>query len=180
MTDLRSTEIQGLGDSSARLRVYIANRPVFSLPRVASGVVPLTAGDIATIGNACGNGWRKVFNVYAKLLYAMPEQWQFKHGDRWQAFRDTHLLQANSNTALIFDEPKSFDENALNIITGRTYAQQMHIAESLYWITPEFAINKRLNLVVCPYFDYRQLSNSKILYLIDLIQNELDAHKIAK
>ena len=110
----------------------------------------------------------------------MPEQWQFKHGDRWQTFRDTHLLQANSNTALIFDEPKSFDDNALNIITGRTYAQQMHIAESLYWITPEFAINKRLNLVVCPYFDYRQLSNSKILYLIDLIQNELDAHKIAK
>lgn len=180
MTNLLSTDVKGLGDRNARVRVYIANRPAFSLNRDDKGVVGLTHGDIDAIGKACGNGWRKVFNVYAKVLYALPEKLQFKQGDRWQQFRDTHLLQANSNTALIFNEPSEFDASALNIITGRTFAQEMRIAGSLYWVTPEFAICKRLNLVVCPYFDYRQLSNVKILYLIDLIDRELNVQTIIK
>ncbi|MFS1701820.1 DUF6942 family protein [Alteromonas sp. AMM-1] len=180
MIDLTSSKIKGLGDSNARMRVFIANRPAFSLQRLGNGIVPLTAGDIDAIGKACGNGWRKVFNVYAKFLFALPDNLQFKQGNCWQQFRDTHLLQGGSNTALMFGEPNSFEADTLNIITGRTFAQSTNVAQSLYWVTPEFAINTSLNLVVCPYFDYRQLSNSKILYLVDLIHAELNVHAINK
>jgi hypothetical protein len=37
------------------------------------------------------------------------------------------------------------------------------------WLDDEFAIDKEHNLIVCPYFDYRQLSNNKIIRSIAII-----------
>ena len=45
--------------------------------------------------------------------------------------------------------------------------QQLHV--NFVWIDEEFALDKSQNLVVCPYFDYRQLSNVKIEKLVSLL-----------
>lgn len=171
-----------LGNADAKINVYLGNRPNFEFPDPDSRVHSLNTGEIDAIGKACGNGWRKVFNVYAKWLFACPKQiypyaQQFKC---WQDFRDSLLLQKNSSCALVFEPPCFAHDNpqgsgVLHVIMGRTYAKSLNLPSSLNWITPEFAIDTENNLVVCPYFDYRQLSNSKISFLIELISERLTA-----
>ncbi|GGF77493.1 DUF6942 family protein [Alteromonas lipolytica] len=170
MLPLTDPDIIALGDEQARIRVYIGNRPDTVIEHVRPGVSPLLPQDIYRIGQACGNGWRKVFNVYAKLVFALPESLGLR-GDNtsWQAFRDNRLLQAGSGTALWFGVPGEFTPDVLHIVTGKTYANSLTFASSFHWETPEFALDLKRNLVVCPYFDYRQLSNSKILFLIELL-----------
>lgn len=158
-----------LGDANARLRVYIANRPDFVFAHHGREICSVIDGEIAAVGNACGNGWRKVFNVYAKLLFALPDTFTFKTGfSTWQAMRDASLLQLNSNTLLSFSPP-TCEEPGLHIVMGKTYAKGLAIADSLFWLNDDFAINQQKRVIVCPYFDYRQLSNIKIDTLVGLI-----------
>jgi len=134
-------------------------------------MVALTQENIFRIGQHCGNGWRKVFNVYAKLVFTLPPSFGFKqHFNSWQQYRDNSLLQQGSNTALLFTPPDFNDVGGLHIVMGRTYAKSLNLSDSLEWLNPEFGIDTRQKLIVCPYFDYRQLSNAKILFLSDLIR----------
>ncbi len=173
----------GFGDSDFTFAVYIANRPSMTEYRGLSNLRPLIKGEIDSINLACGNGWRKVFNVYAKVLYSL-DQMNFTYSraaSTWQYYRDKHLLQTASKTALMFNPPElsSTDVNpkgrgeAIHIICGKTYAksliQQNKLHVELTWLDKEFAIDKKNNVIVCPYFDYRQLSNVKIEFLSELV-----------
>ena len=91
--------------------------------------------------------------------------------DNWQAYRDQRLLQADSNTALIFSAYQSTppEHNIIHLVMGRTYASSLQLPVSLQWLDKEFACDLEHQLIVCPYFDYRQLSNSKIIHLVDLL-----------
>jgi len=60
----------GLGCEKFTIAVYIANRPPLLEYQQLNQLTAVTTGEIANIGYECGNGWRKVCNVYAKLLYA--------------------------------------------------------------------------------------------------------------
>ena len=159
----------GLGDNNMNFSVYIANTPNMAEYKNIQSTMPLNKGDIDAIGQACGNGWRKVFNVYAKLLYALDSQ-HFSYrsnASSWQEYRDDYLLQANSHTALLFSPPFLFPlKNTVHIICGKTYAKSLlnsgKLKARLTWLDDEFALDKDNKVVVCPYFDYRQLSNIKI------------------
>lgn len=170
-----SDDVSGFGDQAATIKVYIANRPTMAEYQQLDCIQPLQRGEIDAINQACGNGWRKVFNVYAKLLLALDtKQFPFlQQADTWQHFRDSYLLQAASNTALLFSAPMlSTSGNTVHIITGRSYAKTLldnGLQSQLHWLNAEFAIDQHHRLLVCPYFDYRQLSNEKILYLAALI-----------
>ncbi|WP_102796748.1 DUF6942 family protein [Bowmanella denitrificans] len=164
----------GLGDSNAQFKVYIANRPKLPQYLSLSSQLTLKQNDIATIGQACGNGWRKVFNVYAKLMFALQAQGvHLAHGfSSWQQYRDQRMLQSQSSTALMFSPPVLDEQQpAIQVICGRTYAQQLDAEYGLrlFWLNAEFAVSPMYRLFVCPYFDYRQLSNLKIAYLQTLI-----------
>lgn len=169
-------QIIGLGDTDFWIAAYIENRPAFMNLTELSQCQSLASGEIHAIGQACGNGWRKVFNVYAKLLFALPQS-QFNYrtlAPDWQGYRDKHLLQQGSQIALLFSPPAvKPDDNRLHIIMGRTYAKRLvaegQITVPLTWLDNEFAINAEHKLFVCPYFDYRQLSNIKIERLVQLI-----------
>jgi hypothetical protein len=183
----------GLGDTHAQLKVYIDKRPNLDSYDNLSGVRELLTGDIADIGQHCGNGWRKVFNVYAKLVFALnqPALVPLNAATTWQVFRDKSLLQSGAKTSLIFSAP-NFSQSAceqsasqqstteqsrsVHIVMGKTYAQTLPLAPSLTWLDDEFAIDKSTNLLVCPYFDYRQLSNIKIIRLVALINSLLSSH----
>jgi hypothetical protein len=168
--------LTGLGDESAKFRVYIGNRPTYDLSGARQQIVPLMPGELKCIGLACGNGWRKVFNVYAKLLYALPDSvlgaTKNKSLLSWQAYRDQQLLQVGSNTALCFEFNPAIlnSKRGVHLIMGRTYAKSLQLPTQLTWLDKEFAIAPEHNVIVCPYFDYRQLSNIKIIRLVALIE----------
>ncbi|QJR80388.1 hypothetical protein CA267_006165 [Alteromonas pelagimontana] len=168
--------VAGFGDSNALFKVYIGNRPSYKIESQTQSIRPLKTREIYDIGQACGNGWRKVFNVYAKLLYALSCGAINGHSyQSWQQYRDNALLQESSATALLFSAPDFTHANALHMIMGRTYANTLSLPPSLVWLNKEFAIDKINRLIVCPYFDYRQLSNHKIIFLVDLIKQEFGA-----
>ncbi|WP_019025677.1 DUF6942 family protein [Colwellia piezophila] len=170
----------GLGCDQFTFAVYIANRPNMLEYQQLSNITPLTTSEIFTIGQACGNGWRKVFNVYAKLLFALePKVFPFTQlAPTWQKYRDDFLLQNNSQTTLLFSAPLlspqvDKQQNTLHIICGKTHAKKLinsgKLDCQLTWLDDEFAIDRVNKLVVCPYFDYRQLSNNKIERLATLL-----------
>jgi len=166
----------GFGDNNFNFAVYIANKPNMHEYQHLNNVIALTSGEISAINESCGNGWRKVFNVYAKLLYALDEKYfNFSSYEAtWQSYRDKHLLQSQSNTALLFSGPQLGSNNeTLHIICGKGHAKALieggELVNNLVWLDDEFAIDKQNKLIVCPYFDYRQLSNIKIERLADLL-----------
>lgn len=163
----------GLGCSKFTFAVYLANTPNMLEYQNIHEVTSLVSGEVNAIGQACGNGWRKVFNVYAKLLYALnKEDFAFSSlTPSWQQFRDNYLLQSGSNTALLFTPPiLNPNSKTIHVICGKTYAKHLmtsaelkpELKPELKWLDQEFAIDETHNLIVCPYFDYRQLSNIKI------------------
>jgi len=168
----------GLGCNNFKIAVYIGNIPYMPEYQALKGMTPLSAGEIYHIGQECGNGWRKVFNVYAKVLFALDKK-LFEYAglsSTWQMYRDEYLLQSKSETALLFSPPiLSTNVHTLHIICGRTYANQLkdsnNLDVQLTWSNSEFAINQAHNLVVCPYFDYRQLSNIKIETLASILND---------
>jgi hypothetical protein len=58
-------------NSQLSITVSITNRPSMYEYVTCDSVKPMRQWEIPTIGIACGNGWRKVFNVCSKLLYAL-------------------------------------------------------------------------------------------------------------
>ncbi|KZN54272.1 hypothetical protein N474_18150 [Pseudoalteromonas luteoviolacea CPMOR-2] len=171
---------QGFGVTEGLLAVYVENKPPLKEFKNLNKIVPLQAGEIEYINQECGNGWRKVFNVYSKFIaeLKLPDHNFTKlsgPNSRWQSYRDNALLQAHSQEALLFSAPDLAQNNyTWHIIAGRTYAKQLLrdqiFTHSLVWLDEEFAIDEENKLIVCPYFDYRQLSNIKIAKLVALIQ----------
>lgn len=172
----------GFGSDDYQIAVYIANRPPIYEYQQLEQLTALTTGEITYIGQHCGNGWRKVFNVYAKLLYALDkEQFNFAtFASTWQQYRDDFLLQTHSKTSLLFSAPQlkpikhNANQKAVHIIMGKTHAKSLlstgELDVELIWLDNEFAINRSQRVIVCPYFDYRQLSNVKIDRLAELIK----------
>ena len=98
----------GLGDREFSFAVYIANKPNMIEYQHLSRVIGLSKGEIDVINQSCGNGWRKVFNVYAKLLFSLDsEVFGFsKKAPTWQGYRDKYLLQdGNENSITLFTTP---------------------------------------------------------------------------
>lgn len=163
---------KGLGDKHYEIGVYIANIPPLAEYQQLQQIQPLLPGEIQAIGQSCGNGWRKVFNVYAKLLFALnSEQFSFTASAlTWQDYRDQALLQLGSGTALLFGSPvKNGDQQVLRIICGKTHGLMSMKDYVFEWLDPYFAICCEHNIIICPYFDYRQLTNERIERLAQLI-----------
>ena len=95
----------------------------------------------------------------------------------WQLYRDGLLLQRGSNTQLHFSHPgledslSVVDPVCIRIVMGKTFAESLLADIDLAWLDKDFAINKKRAIIVCPYFDYRQLSNAKIETLVKLVSS---------
>ncbi|MBQ4838083.1 MULTISPECIES: DUF6942 family protein [Pseudoalteromonas] len=171
----------GFGAAKGVLAVYVERRPNLEKYINLQDVIPLQQGEIDYINQECGNGWRKLFNVYGKFIAQLqhPDHHftnQSKGTGTWQHYRDNALLQSHSQEALLFSPP-NLERNSYqwHIIAGRTYAKRLlrdhDFTHSMVWIDEEFAIDRINKVIVCPYFDYRQLSNIKITKLVELIQD---------
>ena len=77
----------------------------------------ITQGEISRIGNETGNHWRKVFNVYAKLMFELvPEGFS-----SWQALRDEQLLQKNEHCLLFSHQKLPLMKNLLRLVKIAKY-----------------------------------------------------------
>ncbi len=188
MPDSKSLDecLIGLGDGHAALNVYIANRPHLEEYQYMETIRPMYAGEIKMIADQTGNHWRKVFNVYAKLMFALGvhlKQFDTSRFSCWQDYRDQLLLQSGSNTALLFSKPKlntpESDDNAVHIVMGKGYFSELGFEpddiEGMCWESVgghgnDFAVWPDKKLIMCPYFDYRQLSNIKIDKLVECVK----------
>ena len=160
----------GLGDPEATFRVYLGNRPDIEPFNQPDGIQPLAAGDIGHIVSATGNHWRKIFNVYAKLLNAIGTPY-VEGFPRWQDYRDEKLLQRGSDVALCFGPPQSCTHQQQNVFMGKGFAHDCGFFSTpgAQWLDSHFAVNNAGD-VVCPYFDYRQLSDERIQRLVTLLK----------
>jgi hypothetical protein len=163
------------------IKVYLANRPPLAEYLNTEVIFHLRAGEIKRIARETGNHWRKIFNVYAKLVYCFAEISYlplFQQYPSWQDYRDQSLLQQGSNTelhldrsALCLESSKSVNsENTVHIIMGKLFSERLLADISVEWLDNDFAINRQHSIIVCPYFDYRQLSNIKIERLAKLVR----------
>lgn len=158
----------GIGNANALIQLYIENPPPLDQYKQLTYIKPIESNEIPEIAQSTGNHWRKIFNVLAKLVHEL-EQTSF---NTWQSLRDMTLLQRSSNYCLRFDAPirRDLSKQNVHIIIGKTYATQLGFADACYWLTPYFAINEKEQVIICPYFDYRQLTNEKISQLVKLIK----------
>jgi hypothetical protein len=157
------------------IKVFMANRPPLKEYEDVNDVSALNVGEIYRIASETGNHWRKIFNVYAKFIFSLAaanNDSAVLSYKTWQQYRDERLLQKNSNTQLYFDHDEltallsDADPYSVRIVMGKTFAESMLKDISLTWLDSYFAINKALGIIVCPYFDYRQLSNERIEILV--------------
>lgn len=174
----------GFGCNRYRIAFYVENAPSYSQFANPKSLIALPTDAINEIGMQCGNGWRKQFNVFAKFIYALqPNVFDGREKETsWQLFRDKHLLQQDSHTALLFSPPNLSKKNVFHIIAGRSYAKKLLIKSlknvQLVWLNNEFAFDIENKLIVCPFLDYRQLSNMKIAFLAQMCQQMLHSHSI--
>lgn len=158
----------GFGSKNFSIAIHIANRPELDEYRNLKVLKALTPHEIDQIVLKTGNHWRKIFNVSAKFIFQIHAQGQ----DSWQAYRDQILFQEKSPIALLFSAPPPAETQApdvIHIVAGRTYAKELGL-EGLLWLDDQFAISETQSLIVCPYLDYRQLSNARIETLVSLVQ----------
>ncbi len=156
----------GLGCNGYQLAVYIANRPPLPEFDQLDSLRPLQRGELGQVVNACGNHWRKIFNLYAKLAFMLGADGY----SSWQAYRDSALLQPGCRQALLFS-PVSFEQpECIHIVAGRSYGKQLSEGVELLTVSADFSVSPRRRLIIAPYFDYRQLSNVKLQQLVDLVQ----------
>lgn len=161
----------GLGSTSFELAIYVANRPPLDHYPLLDHLQPMHADEIAYIVGRCSNHWRKLFNVYAKFLFELRGVNKDINCHTWQCYRDSRLLQDHSREALLFSSPNfSAHLKSVHIVAGKTYAAQLNLPFSLDWQNKHFAINKQHKLIVCPYLDYRQLSNARIAQLVHYVK----------
>lgn len=159
----------GLGVENYSLAFCINNRP--NLDDYASfvGMRALQAGELHYIVSRTSNHWRKLFNVYAKFLFELGR------GDAvaprclsWQAYRDNALLQNQGGDGLLFSPPQ-LNKHQIHLVAGKTYGLSLPWASRASCADTDFYLLPAMRTVICPYLDYRQLSNHKITRLVQLV-----------
>lgn len=157
----------GIGDGNAWMRVHCPHRPPLAAYEQRENLMPAASGELDSLVTTTGNHWRKIINLYAKLMHELNPRC-----DRWQTYRDRCLLRPGSGTALVFSAPDP-SEHTLTLVMGQAYALHCGFTEAelpdlVSW-QADFRYSPSGNVILTPYFDYRQLSNAKLESLVELV-----------
>lgn len=156
----------GIGSESFRLGLFIANRPPVVRYQQLEEMQPFVPGELSCLVNETGNHWRKIFNISAKLGFALYG----KDCPDWQSYREKRLFQQDCPMSLVFSPIYRPSEEQLFILLGKTYRQSLFVDLDFTEISEAVFLHPQWRLLQVPYFDYRQLSNQKIADLLGLIQ----------
>lgn len=179
LTIVRKDILMIIGSKAAKVAVLILHDLPEGTTKEGTRVHPMSPDWREAIIQAGGNNWRKIFNIYAKLCRTlMLEDQTFK---TWQEYREERLLTSESSFQLLcFGDEKElkkqaglFSEDTLVLVTGKKCAEAIGVDDQLHWLDQSFAQVIGRSWLVCPYFDYRQLSNIKIERLVELIRERI-------
>ncbi|BCE00968.1 DUF6942 family protein [Marinicellulosiphila megalodicopiae] len=168
MTPLK-TPHTGFGATDGTFTVYCANTPS-TTALDPHKITPICYQDIEQINSDNGNGWRKIFNVYAKILFEINSM-TFKD---WQSLRNEYLLQTHCAHSLILNPIDITKTQNVQLIMGKGFALSFFDEPDIQWITPKIAHVKLAdypNTFITPYFDYRQFNNADITEFANIIKN---------
>jgi hypothetical protein len=163
-----------LGDKRAAMILYLPNRPLMPESDLVS---------VPELIELNGNHWRKILTIFAKI--------NAKNGD-WKEYRDQQLLKHNEcicfGDVLMEDDVeakglalKNIDNSRLNIklhvIAGKeSWARVCKIdspeSQGFIAIDHNSKIWMKDNILLTPYFDYRQFSNALIDSLTKYLADE--------
>jgi hypothetical protein len=166
-----------IGCGSPKYIVYCENQPNLDYLGRSNSIGELYIGQsvseisLSSIIEHNGNHWRKIFNIYAKIGWALtPNQ-----ATTWQEYRDQVLLTNGSSTQLVMGA--SLDiciinafPNATHLVMGKQYFKSFLDSTSRNKFEP---INLQIldvnafkfqssYIINTPYFDYRQFNNCLI------------------
>lgn len=166
-----SSKIQaGIGKVSTKedkylLQLYIPHRPTMAEYENLQDIQPINNGDIDKIIIACGNHWRKIFVIFAKIASAIDDREL-----SWKTYLAEHLLQDSGSERLVFCEDLQFLDkepaSVIHIFSGKYCGDTAGHIQQCSEIAPGFFQNEKGQIFITPYFDYRQFSNAKIDFFI--------------
>ncbi|EAR11044.1 DUF6942 family protein [Reinekea blandensis] len=157
-----------LGEPQATLTVCVEHQPRWPEPAFASGRSTLFPGELAILVGANSNHWRKIFNVYAKLLCALKPD----AATDWRALRDQQLFQPGQQHGLRMGSivAENINENTgLTLIAGKQYADALGLLSQATSLAPGIFVHDHANCLITPYFDYRALSDASIARLAQIM-----------
>ena len=158
-----------IGEATAVLNVCINNVPEWPSQTFPENTTTLSGNELSQLIAVNSNHWRKIFNVYAKLLHAINP----KNTDDWRQVRDHRLLQAGNQHALTLGTPRLEQPlKSLTLIAGKQFAENLGLLTNAQEIHPGIYRPSINNCLVVPYFDYRALSDKKIAWLADEIRGQ--------
>ena len=173
-----SEKLIGVGSSSPRIVLHIANRPPVDGFEVFSGDNqinrPLQVSEAASIIQQTGNHWRKVFSILAKISFALFDT----SCKTWQEYRDTKLLTEQGFEYLCFSPLKqthsqvsSIKHPIISIVCGFSYAQTQLDFDTLvaHERFEKLKWSEQYSCLVTPYFDWRQLNNEMLDVVINIV-----------
>ncbi|MEX1215631.1 hypothetical protein [Saccharospirillum sp.] len=158
----------GFGDPSPLLVVCAPHRPPSVELEYSKSISPLSGDDLHQLIQAGGNHWRKIFNLYAKLLHGLlplePD---------WKSCREQRLLRSGAACALVFEQLWTPKPGQLCLVMGQTYGRSLGWLASDQVLPAEhpFVQHPEQTVIVTPYFDYRQLSNARLAILVNQIRS---------
>lgn len=184
-------------DQAARgplIQLYI-NHPIPDKDMYVSETpIGLSSEDRHRIEQLGGNNYRKVFNIYSKLSFYLEQYLNYSRVTditTWQEYRDSFFLDLESPCRIAFLSDYEFSylqeksqlpdslcetikqclnsDNVLHLFSGKKCISAFNFEDRCFWMSEYFAQVKDANAIVTPYFDYRQLSNERIIQLQKLI-----------
>jgi hypothetical protein len=170
-----------IGAENPKCIVYCENKPNIEFLGPLHGCTEILVGDtprqvsINKIVEHNGNHWRKIFNIYSKIAWALFSD----QTSSWQQYREQELLREGSDTLLVTTRNLEVDliesnAEAIHLVMGKDYFRQMlamwptnnfKVEDASYQSIRAFKLNG-IHIVNTPYFDYRQFPNKAIDKLV--------------
>lgn len=160
----------GLGGEDFQIGLCIGNFPSCLDIESVAGIRFAGEGELSHIVEQTGNHWRKIFNICAKIGFALwPEKTQ-----SWQQYRDSLLFRQSASLCLFFSPPPTLKEGQLLLILGKQYRREIFPDAGFTAVSEVVYRHPELPIYQVPYFDYRQLPNKQLDALILLLRQELN------
>lgn len=169
----------GIGAKRPALILYLPHRPEAIVLSGTGEYGSVNSLGVRTFLADCDNHWRKIFNCYAKIAFALFGR-DFL---TWQDYRDNRLLTEQSLELMVFPDSKgslrehTLGSSRISIISGIATARKMSLDFETWKLLRGFYLKEHPKnghtTILTPYFDYRQLSNQKIETLLQLLKGYL-------
>ena len=150
----------GIGSTKPQLVLYIDKRPSVASVLQLEKLRPAFTGEVPALIEKCGNHWRKIFSILAKLSFGLDTRGCCS----WQHYRDEVLLTEQGAEALLFcNELKEFSSQPFHLIGGERFFKEFDFAgEDFCELDAAGKVRFSGRVFQTPYFDCRQFPNALI------------------